>query len=367
MKQFNTLLLALCIGFITCSPPDKKARNVVLFLGDAGGVSTLHAASIHGHDQPQALFIQQMPHIALMDTSTASTWVSDSAAGMTAIVTGEKTHNGVISQSATAVRGETDGEKLKTILEYAEEHGLATGVVSNRSMADATPAACYAHANDRRKTGEIFAQVLDPQYGDGVDLILGAGRTSIYEAMQARGTDIEAALKEKGFEVFSSPGEVPAAARRAVALTDDGEFDLAAVTRRAIDILSQNPNGFFLMVECDMHTNNIRRGLDHSLLMDQLVKQTAQRLPEDTLIVFTADHSFDIRVRGGARGEPILPPNFVQEDPKKHTTGSIRMENGHTGEQVVLAAQGPGAEQVKGYLSNTDLFHIMMDAYGWQQ
>jgi alkaline phosphatase len=367
MNRINHLLLLpiLFIALLNCSPSEERATNVILFLGDAGGFPALHAASVYGHDQPQALFLQQMPHIGLMDTSTASQWVSDSAAGMTAIVTGEKTHNGVISQSATAVRRTSDGEELKTILEYAEERGLSTAVVSNRSMADATPAACYAHSNDRGKTGEIFAQILDPKYGDGVDLVLGAGQTAIHEAMLERGVDLDAALKAKGFEVFPSPEDVPATARRAVALTDDSEFDLAAVTERAIDILSQNPKGFFLMVECDMHTNNIKKGLDHVLLMDEIVKQTAARLPDDTLIIFTADHSFDIRIRGGKRGEPILPDDFEQTDAKHQTTGSIRMDNGHTGEQVPVAAQGPGSEKVNGYLVNTDLFHIIMDAYGW--
>src|SRR5439155_5581742 len=106
--------------------------------------------------------------------STASAWVTDSAAGMTAIVTGRKTHKGVLSESASAVRGKRDGEPLKTILEYAEERGLSTGVVTNSSAASATPAACYAHVNDRKRVGEIFAQVLSPQFGDGVDVIVGA-------------------------------------------------------------------------------------------------------------------------------------------------------------------------------------------------
>ncbi|MBI1894928.1 MAG: alkaline phosphatase, partial [Acidobacteria bacterium] len=93
-------LIPLCL-----SAQARYAKNVVLFLGDAGGPSTLNAASIYGYNEPQRLFIQKMPHIALSETSAASAWVTDSAAGMTAIVTGCKTHNGVISQSDAAVRG----------------------------------------------------------------------------------------------------------------------------------------------------------------------------------------------------------------------------------------------------------------------
>src|SRR5688572_16815929 len=156
-----------------------RAKNVILFLGDGTGPSTVNAASIHGYGEPRSLYVQSMPYIGLSETSSASSWVADSAAGMTAIVTGQKTHNGVISQSLTAKVGVQDGETLKTILEYAEERGLSTGVVSNSSMADATPAACYAHVNDRGKFGEIFAQVVKPRVGDGVDVVIGPGRERI--------------------------------------------------------------------------------------------------------------------------------------------------------------------------------------------
>lgn len=150
-RLFVFLLFILAIPAFGQGP---RARNVILFLGDAGGIPTLSAASIYGYNEPRSLFIQNMPHIALSETSPASGWVTDSAAGMTAIVTGYKTHNGVISQSPAAVRGKKDGVPLKTILEYAEEKGLSTGVVTNSGAASATPAACYAQVNDRKKVKE---------------------------------------------------------------------------------------------------------------------------------------------------------------------------------------------------------------------
>ena len=130
-------LIALVLLPAARSAPGR-AQNVILFLADAGGTSTLAAASLHGHGAPRRLFIQRMPHIGLSDTSTAAHVVSDSAAGMTAIVTGHKTQNGVVAMSASTVRGKQDGERLKTILEYAEERGLSTGVISNDSLAGAT-------------------------------------------------------------------------------------------------------------------------------------------------------------------------------------------------------------------------------------
>jgi hypothetical protein len=101
------ILLTLLLVPVALSA-QPRAKNVILFLADAGGLSTIAAASLHAYGEPRRLYVQRMPHIGLSDTTTASQIVSDSAAGMTAIVTGEKTHNGVISQSATAVRKKSE-------------------------------------------------------------------------------------------------------------------------------------------------------------------------------------------------------------------------------------------------------------------
>jgi len=88
---------------------------------------------------------------------------------------------------------------------------------------------------------------------------------------------------------------------------------------------------------------------------------------DDTLILFTADHSYDFRIHDSSKGQSLLPsttkPDFGND------LDSIRLENvrrddDHTGEEVLVSAQGPGANGVRGFLSNTDLFHIMMAAYG---
>jgi alkaline phosphatase len=353
------LSIFLLFSILPLAAGERHARNVILFLGDAGGIPTLNAASIVAHQQPQKLFVQHMPNIALSDTSSASAWVTDSAAGMTAIVTGEKTDNGVLSLSAAGKQGD-ERRTLKTILEYAEEHGLATGLISNSSMADATPAACYSHIDQRSKTGEIFAQVLKPRFGDGVDLIIGPGRQEIFEATSKLGIDLAAALAKKGYGVYDDPAKIGPDARRAIVLFDNGEYDVKAVVRRAVSILSRNPKGYFLMVEWDMHTDDIRRGLRHAVEMDAVVRETAGAVGPDTLILFTADHSFDFRVRGGRKDQPLLPA--APEAP----LANVRMDDGHTGEEVLAAAQGPGSERVHGFLANTDLFQIMLAAYGWK-
>jgi alkaline phosphatase len=342
-----------------------RARNVILFIGDAGGLSTLSAASLYGYDRPQALFIQSMPHIGLMDTSTARSWVTDSAAGMTAIVTGRKTNSGVLSQSDSAVRGQKDGEPLKTILEYAEARGLSTGVITNDAVTGATPAACYAHTNSRSTTAGILDQLAKPLAGNGVDLVLGGGRSAIHKAAAGAGFDLDAVMRGRGYAVLDSPEAVRPDTARAIGLTDATDYNLSAVVANAVAALSRNPKGYFLMVEWDLPTDNPRKGLDRALVLDRVIRETAEKAGRRTLVIFAADHSFDIRLRGGSRGTPLVVEASLGQPPP--TAPPLRVESGHTGEEVVVAAQGPGSSHVRGFFANTDLFRIMMSAYGWRE
>src|SRR5215475_8870639 len=186
-------MLAMAAMVAAAAPAYAGAKNVILFIGDGAGVSSLNAASIYGYGRPQALYLQKMPHLALADTSTAKEWVSDAAASATAWATGYKGRNGVISQSPTAERGVKDGETLKTILEYAEERGLSTGFISNDDRTGVTAAivaAFYAHSNNRQASGDIFLQMLNPRFGDGPDVVIGTGRRWISDAAAKMGRNL---------------------------------------------------------------------------------------------------------------------------------------------------------------------------------
>ncbi len=365
------IALLLCLTAASAATkPGKRAKNVIVFIADAGGLSTLNAASIHGYDDAQKLYLQSWPNIGLSDTSTASNWVTDSAAGMSAIVTGVKTHSGVISQGPDAVKGKQDGTPMKTILEYAEARGLSTGVVSNVSIADATPAACYAHANDRAKHGDIFLQVFSPRFGDGVDVVLGIGRKPIYDQVTKLGKNLDEVAAAHKRPIYSSLSAVPADNLRPIALLDSN-MNVPEASNIALNALSRNKKGYFLMIEWDAHTNDPRRGLDNVVGLDKLIREIAAKVDlNDTLLLFAADHSFELQTVGGKRGVPIL--TGLEEFQKTHTAKdmiqipALKIGRSHTGEEVVVAAQGPGAEQVHGFMPNTRLFEIMMNAYGWK-
>ena len=351
----SCILSALTFSALNCIPTGG-AKNIILFLADGTGFSTINAASIYGYGKPQQLFIQNMPHLGLSETSTASNWVTDSAAGMTAIMTGEKTHNGVVSQASNAVRGKKDGTPLKSILEYAEERGLSSGVVSNSPISDATPAACYAHSNDRGKHGHIFAQILEPRFGDGVDVVIGPGRKVILQQTQELNINLEEELTARGYAFIDNPQllqEVASQRNRIVALYESEDFDLGDTVSNAIDILKKNTAGFFLMVESNNHFSDAKKSLSRLVAMDKVVRETSERMKNtDTLILFTADHSYDLRIPLAPKVQDIVP--------------HVVIDGHHTAEEVLVAAQGPGAEQVKGFFPNTRLFRIMMEAYRWQ-
>jgi alkaline phosphatase len=263
---------------------------------------------------------------------------------MTAIVTGAKTNNNFVSNGPT-------GMPLKSIVEYAEEKGLSTGAITNVGIADATPAALYAHNNDRTKWGDIFLQLFQPRFGDGVDVVIGAGRTQIYEQAAALGKNPDEVAKANKRRVYESLAAVPTTELRPIVVQANSP-DVVAAARRAVEILSKNRKGYVLMIEWDAHTDNPRTGLDNVVSFDKLIRELSGKVNlKDTLLLFTADHSFEIQLTGGRAGQPVLP--------------ALKTGRNHTGEEVVVLAKGAGSEQVNGFLPNTRLFQIMMNALGW--
>lgn len=362
-----TLSAACCIQPVAAKPArPAKARNVIVFLGDAGGLPTLSAAGIMVHDRPQSLYIQTMPHIGLSDTSSRNRWVSDSAAGMTAIMTGHKTDNGMVS--VVPAQGGGAPRPVQTFFEHAEQRGLSTGVVTNMPIWDATPAACYAHAASRKDKAAIFAQLLSPRFGNGVDIVVGRGRADAAAAFAGQGTTAEQAFAAAGYRYSSDPSLLRTAPRAAI--LRDEPFAPLPVVEAAIGQLSRNAKGYVLMVEWDMHTDDPAVGLRHVVEMDDMIRRVQTLAGPDTLILFTADHSFGLRMSGGTRDTP-LADQYVAAAAKPGTTAAnnpiISVEDSHTGEEVVAAAAGPGAAQIHGFFSNTRLFDMLMTAVGWRR
>ena len=300
----STVIIALLSMGVASA--QTQAKNVIFFLGDGAGISSLNAASIYGYGRAQALYLQRMPNLALADSSTAKEWVTDAAAAVTAIATGVKSRNGVVSQSASAVKDVRDGENLKTILEYAEERGLSTGIIANDDRTGVTIAAVaafYSHINNRQRSAEIFQQLLAPKFGNGPEVVIGTGLKWISAESAKIGHNIAVEIPAKGYAYLHSLDEVKqmdAGKDRLIALFDDSDFDLSAAVEQAVARLSKNPKGYFLVVFSDCHLPNARKTLNRIVELDKAVEAAAERSQKDTLVLMTADHSFDLRIKGEA-------------------------------------------------------------------
>ncbi|SNR99076.1 alkaline phosphatase [Methylobacillus rhizosphaerae] len=351
-------------------PNHHQARNVILFVGDGMGVSTVTAARIlegqlQGREgERNKLAFETLPYLALSKTYSANQQTADSAPTMSAIVTGVKINDGVISVDQRVLNGEKDNRKvqearLTTILELAEQHGRATGVVSTARVTHATPAATYAHTSTRdwesdrdipagADVKDIASQLIDNfganGIGDGIEVVLGGGRSRFlpdteddpeYAGRKGERRDgrhlVHEYIRKFGAAYVWNQEQFDAINRattqRLLGLFDRShmqyEYDrpgdiakepsLAEMTGKAIDILKKNPRGFFLMVESGRidhahHANKAYRALTETISLSNAVRVALEKVDlNDTLVIVTADHSHTMTIGGyPERGNPIL-------------------------------------------------------------
>ncbi|MYA66690.1 MAG: alkaline phosphatase [Gammaproteobacteria bacterium] len=318
-----------------------RAKNVILFVGDGMGVSTVTAARIlegqlRGETgEENELFFETFPNLALAKTYNTDAQVPDSAGTMTAMVTGVKTRAGLISVSDAALRGDCasqQGAELLTFLEIAEMRGLATGVVSTARLTHATPASNYAHIMERNFESDADAAGLsDPgdcadiarqlieftenlEDSDGLEVALGGGRGAFLPNFEgADPEDGEAGNRLDGrdltgewVERHDDAAYVWNAEQFAAVDSSEvshllglfelshmeyeldrendagGEPSLSEMTAKAIGILSKNPNGYYLNVEAGRidhahHATSPRRALVDTIEFARAV-QTAYEM-----------------------------------------------------------------------------------------
>ncbi len=447
----------------------RRAKNVILFIGDGMGISTLTASRIlegqlRGESgEENRLSFEEFPNLALSKTYSANQQTSDSAPTMSAIVTGVKTDEGVLSVDQTVVRNSFQTvapARVPTILEMAEQRGLSTGVVSTARLTHATPGACYAHTanrdwesdadlNNEARTGgfpDIARQLIEFPVGDGLEVAFGGGRSKFIPKTMADpeypkttgsrldGRDLSAEWTKK----FSNAGYVwnkeqfdridakraghvlglfePSHMRYEHDRSKDGsgEPSLTEMTSKAIDILSNNKKGYFLMVEAGRidhahHDNNAFRALTETIELSNAVRAAVSKVDlKDTLIIVTADHSHTLTISGyPTRGNNILglvrsadekgdadtkydkdangrtyttlgyqnglsSPKVLPRpelDPEKVTDPDYRQESlvpfsseTHGGEDVAIYSIGPGSNLVRGSMEENWIFQVMREA-----
>ena len=323
-----------------------KPDNIILLIGDGMGVAQIQAGMTVNNGQ---LYISLFRIAGFSKTHSENNYITDSAAGGTALSTGKKTHNGYIAMSP-------EGETLKTILEYAEDKGKSTGLVSTSSITHATPASFIAHQKSRNLYENIAADFLKTD----IDVFIGGGYDNF--ANRKDNQNLISDLKEKGYYVDSVLNSDMASEASSIALLLAPEhlppFDergnmLPLASNLAIKKLNENKKGFFLMIEGSQidwggHANNTEYIVGEMLDFDYTVGEALKFAAKDkkTLIIVTADHE--------TGGMTVNAGDYKSgEVDAKYTTKK------HSGVMVPIFAYGPGAENFGGIMDNTEVFSKM--------
>lgn len=389
--------------------PSGTAKNVVLVVGDGLSIAARDAIRLSTVGKDGLLAMDQLRYAGWTATDSADPddAVTDSAAAATAFATGVRTYNG-------AVGVDVDGTPVRTLLEHATALRKATGLVTTAQVTDATPAAFGAHVPDRGTQTEIARQLVEVSRPD---VILGGGEDWWYptgdegaypddpadprpEVSRSTIGNLVERAQQVGYTYVSTAAELEAAdADRLLGLfaneemfeqAPEGQGDeyapvvpLATMTAKALDVLSRDRHGFFLLVEEEgvdemAHANNGALTLEAGHALDEtvaVIRDFAQR-NRGTLVVVVGDHE-----TGGLAvenvdeedesGDPAsTDPGVLQslEDGPFPIAGSDLQftidwtTSGHTGAATPLTAEGPGAERLARSQRNTDVFDVVLDA-----
>lgn len=380
-------------------PNTRRAKNVILFVGDGNGIASVTATRIFdGQSKGQSgeenvLSFEQFPNVALSKTYNTNQQTPDSAGTMTAIVTGIKTLSGVLSMGPEVTLGnckDTSQFSVPTILEQVQARGYATGLVSTARITHATPAATYAHVPER--DWEIDTAIPDEMKpcatdiarqmieSGNIDVALGGGRKNFLTidtkdpeyadktGARADGRDLtqewQAAnptgkyiWNKAQFDQLSAnfsgpllglfePSHMQYETDRSSEPT--GEPSLADMTQKAISVLKQHENGFFLMVEAGRidhahHAGNAYRAMVDGQMLSAAVQVAVDSTrAEDTLIIVTADHSHVLTIAGyPTRGNPILG-KVVHNDAQGKPTNDPALAADGNPYTTLSYANGPG-------------------------
>eukprot|EP00069_Balaena_mysticetus_P016941 bmy_10140T0 len=391
------------------------AKNVIMFLGDGMGVSTVTAARIlkgqlhHSPGEETRLEMDKFPYVALSKTYNTNAQVPDSAGTATAYLCGVKANEGTVGVSAATQRTEcntTQGNEVTSILRWAKDAGKSVGIVTTTRVNHATPSAAYAHSADRDwySDNEMPPEALSQGCKDiayqlmhnvrDIEVIMGGGRKYMFPKNR---TDVEYEMDEKArgtrldglnlIDIWKSfkpkhkhshyiwnrtellaldpytvdyllglfePGDMQYELNRNN-LTDPS---LSEMVEMAIKILSKNPKGFFLLVEGGRidhghHEGKAKQALHEVVEMDRAIRQAGTMTSvEDTLTVVTADHSHVFTFGGYTpRGNSIFGLAPMVSDTDKKPFTSI------------LYGNGPGYKVVGGERENVSMVDYAHDNY----
>ncbi len=382
----------------------KRARNVIFIQGDGMGIAHRELIRLALKGQGGELTMNKMQYTGLVHTESADKKeaVTDSAAAATAYATGVRSYNGAIGV-------DSDGKPVTSLLERARAAGKSTGVVTTSQVTDASPGAFSAHVANRSDQSEIARQIIEQTR---VDVVLGGGEDWWYPAgnpgawpdnppkdptEQSKGTkgNLVDRAQQLGYKYVRNAAELKKVNRGKVLglfaneemfeYHNEGEGDLydpsvrlPVMTKKAINILSRDRDGFFLFVEEEgidemAHHSNAKLMIKAGAELDRTVKialDFAARTP-GTLVLVVGDHE-----TGGLAIENVDPNDEngsgeQSEDTIPIAHSDLKMvadwtTGGHTGAATPVTASGPGAHRLSGFIKNTDVHNAVLKAMGFR-
>ncbi|WP_233752698.1 alkaline phosphatase [Flavilitoribacter nigricans] len=341
------------------APIQAKPKNVILMIGDGMGLGQISAGMYSNNNR---LNLEQFPVVGFHKSHSASDLITDSAAGATAFACGVKTYNNAIGLTA-------DTLPCYSILEEAEDRGLATGMVVTSQITNATPAAFIAHQPLRVMNENIAADFLETD----IDIFIGGGLSYFIDRSFDK-RNLRKELEDKDYLVYDyTQGSVHRVrmdlgkkfafftAENLPSGVNLGRNYLPYASQIAAQFLTQKSDeGFFLMIEGSQidwaaHSNDaqwmIKEMLDFDRAIGQILEFAKKR--GDTLVIVTADHE-----TGGVAINDKSKMNRLRLD---FTT------NHHTAAMIPVFAYGPGARLFSGIYENTQIYHKMKEALEWDE
>ncbi|SFP06234.1 alkaline phosphatase [Pseudarcicella hirudinis] len=350
-------LIILCIPTVIFGqnkPEVKHPKNIILLIGDGMGVGQIYAGLTANKGK---LNLERSQFIGFHKNQASDEYVTDSGAGATAFAIGKKTYNGAIGVDSAK-------KSLPTILEIAEKHGLATGLLATCSITHATPASFIAHQPSRSMDEEIAADFLKTD----IDVFIGGGRK--YFANRKDGKNLIDSLKTRKYQIANSIAEVEKVSTGKLAaflaeeqqpkISEGRGEELLKSTKVALNILKQNKKGFFVMIEGSQidwggHANDTEYVINEMLDFDKVIGEAIDFAQKDgnTLVIITADHETGgLAITGGDMKTGKVEAKYVTK--------------GHTGVMIPVFAFGPGAEAFSGIYQNNDIFQKMLKAFSFK-
>ena len=341
---------------------DQPIKNVIFMIGDGTGIAQLYSGQLQEVGPDGYLHAQRLPITGIVKTHSQDDLITDSASGATAYSCGIKTNNGVIAQ-------DSKGNECVTLMELAQQAGMKTGLVATSGVTHATPASFATHIDSRNKYSEIAEQLVESE----VDIILGGGLEYFIPSDSAGSNrddqlNLLPSFEEKGYSVvLNRDAMIEEDADKIVGLFSPSGMpsknripSLAEMTSKAVDELSSNDQGFFLMVEGSQidwggHANEtpyvVREVEDFDNAIG-VVLAFAEQNP-GTLVIITSDHE-----TGGMTINGVNSDNTIVDIAWTST--------GHTGTPIPLMAYGPGAVEFSGWWDNTDIGKKVADLLGFE-